>query len=89
VARNNSQYIVLMSAPNAVLQVKNLGIQLFPREVNFFMGAYKDAIDSQKYGYLFLDLHPASRPELRVRTKIFSDDKEKVFYINNKWNNVI
>lgn len=88
VARINAQYIVLMSAPNAMLQVRNLGVQLFPSELKFFLRAYKDAIEGKKYGYLFLDLHPASESFLRVRTTIFSDDQEKVLYINNKGNNV-
>jgi hypothetical protein len=88
VARINSQYIVLMTAPNAALQVRNLGVQIFPKELQFFLRAYKNAVESQKYGYLFLDLHPASDPLLRVRTNIFKDDEEKVLYINNKGNNV-
>ena len=33
VARINSQYICLMSAPGAILQVKNLGMQIFPRVI--------------------------------------------------------
>jgi hypothetical protein len=36
VARNNSQYIVLMRAPNALLQIRNLGRQLYPGQVPFF-----------------------------------------------------
>lgn len=50
--------------------------------------AYKDAINTKKYNYLFLDLHPASNPLLRVRTNIFKEDKEKTLYINNRGNNV-
>ena len=81
VARINSQYIVLMSAPNAALQIRNLGVQLFPKNLGYFLNAYKDAT-STPYGYLFLDLHPASNPLLRIRTKIFKDDDEKTLYIN-------
>jgi hypothetical protein len=83
VARINSQYIVLMSAPNSALQIRNLGVQLFPRKLKFFLDAYKDAT-SIPYGYLVLDLHPASNPLLRLRTNIFKGDEEKTLYINQQ-----
>lgn len=37
----NSQYIVLMRAPNAVLNIKSLGTQLFPKQLPFFIDAYR------------------------------------------------
>lgn len=80
VARNNSQYIILMRAPNAMLSIRTLGSQLFPRELPFFLDAYKQAT-SEGYGYLLLDLHPGSPTSLlKVRTKIFPDDKERVIF---------
>src|SRR5262249_32100487 len=69
-ARNNSHYIILMNSPSAVLSIRNLGSQLFPRQLNFFLDAYKSAC-SRKFGYLFIDLSPNSDPILRLRTNIF------------------
>lgn len=83
VARINAQYIVLMSAPNSALQIRNLGVHLFPKRLNYFLKAYKDATFIP-YGYLVLDLHPASNPLLRLRTNIFKGDNEKTLYINQQ-----
>lgn len=83
VARMNSQYIILMAAPNSALQIRNLGVQLFPRRLKFFLKSYRDAT-STPYGYLLIDLHPVSNPLLRLRTNIFKDDDEKILYINSQ-----
>lgn len=76
VVRQNSMYIVLLRAPNSALAIRNLGIQLFPRELAFFMDAYKQATQTERYSYLFIDLHPLSHSSLRLRTNIFKDEQE-------------
>lgn len=77
VARQNAQYLVLTRAPSSALSIRNLGIQLFPGpgRLHFFLDAYRQATQ-EKYSYLFIDLHPASDPALRLRTNIFPDDTE-------------
>ena len=82
VARNNSQYIVLMRAPNAVLQIRNLGSQLFAKQLSFFLDAYEQAV-SKNYGYLLLDLHPASDKLLKLRTNIFPGEHTCIFTPKN------
>lgn len=82
VARQNSQYIILMRAPNAVLSVRNIGTQLFPRELHFFMDAYRKATE-QPYGYLMIDLHAASHSALKLRSCIFKDDERVLFIPKN------
>ena len=77
VARVNSQYICLMRSPSAQLQIRNLGTQLFPRQLAYFIDAYKKATE-QPYGYLFLDLHAASNPLLKLRTNIIEQDSDSV-----------
>jgi hypothetical protein len=79
VARQNAQYIILMRSPNSALSIRNIGIQLFPRQLDYFLDAYRQAT-KQPYGYLMLDMHASSDPLLRLRTNIFKDD-EKVFFI--------
>ena len=83
VARNNAQYIVLMRAPNAALQIRNLGIQLFPTEFEFFIDAYRQAT-ANKYGYLVIDLSPESSALItQLRTNIFKepDNEELTIFV--------
>ena len=80
VARVNSQYLVLMRSPAHALQVRTIGTQIFPRQLDYLLQAYKSAT-SLPYGYLLIDLHPASDPLLRLRTKIFKSDDEKTLFI--------
>ena len=83
VARDNSQYIVLMNSSSAARSIRTLGSQLFPRQLDYFLSAYKSAC-SKKFGYLFIDLAPSSDPVLRLRTNIFKDDDEKIIFIPSK-----
>jgi hypothetical protein len=78
VPRINSQYIILMRAPNSLLSIRNLGTQLYPRKIGFFLDAYKKATASQ-YGYLLIDMHPASRSYIRLRTCIFPGEAANIF----------
>uniref|UniRef100_A0A914HWG8 AAA+ ATPase domain-containing protein n=1 Tax=Globodera rostochiensis TaxID=31243 RepID=A0A914HWG8_GLORO len=80
VARQNAQYVVLMRSPNSVLAVRNLGVQLFPRQLDFFLDAYRQAT-SQPYGYLVIDMSASSDPVLRLRTGIFKEDDQRVIFI--------
>ncbi|KAF7627102.1 hypothetical protein Mgra_00009612 [Meloidogyne graminicola] len=73
VARQNSMYLVLTRAPNSALAVRNLGVQLFPKKLDFFLDTYRQAT-KENYTYLFIDLHPASDSSLRLRTNIFNID---------------
>lgn len=78
VARNNSQYIVLMKAPNSALGIRTIGSQLFPGQLTFFMDAYRRATE-YPYGYVLLDMHASSNPLLRLRTNIFPGEVQTVF----------
>lgn len=80
VARQNAQYLVLMRAPNSVLAIRNIGVQLYPKQLDYFLDAYRQATQ-QPYGYLLLDLHASSHPSLRLRTNIFKEDEEKIIFI--------
>jgi len=84
VARQNSMYFILMRAPNSALAIRNLGLQLFPRQLDFFLESYRYAT-REPYSYLFIDLHPSSDPTLRLRSNIFKDDSNPytIFIPNN------
>ncbi|KAL3104912.1 hypothetical protein niasHT_028444 [Heterodera trifolii] len=75
VARLSAQYLVLMRAPNSLLSIRHIGVQLFPRKLDFFLDAYRKAT-ARPYGYLLIDMHAASDPSLRLRTNIFKDEQE-------------
>lgn len=77
-ARNNAHYIVLMRNPAGELQIRNLGIQLFTRRLNYFMDAYQNATQ-EPFGYLMIDMHPGSPPSLRLRTHIYPEELPIVF----------
>jgi ABC-type Mn2+/Zn2+ transport system ATPase subunit len=49
VARQNAQYLVIMRSPNSALSVRNIGTQLFPRQLDFFLDAYRQAT-KESYG---------------------------------------
>lgn len=82
VARNNSHYIVLMRNPAGALQVRNLATQLFPGRHAHFMEAYADAT-RQRYGYLLIDMHPATDEEAtgRLKTHIYPEEGDHGFPI--------
>lgn len=66
VPRQSCHYLILLKAVNSKLQVKCLGSQLFPGSKGF-MQAVEDAW-SEDYGYIFIDSHPKTPSDLRLRT---------------------
>lgn len=78
VARNNSQYIVLMRAPNSMSGITSLGKQLFAGKLPMFLNAYEQATDPL-YGYLLIDMHASSDSRIRLRTDIFPGEQTVVF----------
>ena len=52
----NVKYMVLFANPRDSLQIKYLGRQLFPSDSRGFYEAYIDAIRTNEWGYLFIDL---------------------------------
>ena len=80
VARINSQYIVLLRAPNAALNVRVLGSQLFPGKVHSFVECYNE-ITKKPYTYMLIDMHPAADPALRIRSTIFPPEPTSVYLL--------
>jgi hypothetical protein len=65
-----------MRSPNSMLSIRNIGVQLFPRQLDFFLSAYSQAT-SKPFGYLLIDMHASSHPSLRLRTGIYKEDEEE------------
>lgn len=78
VARQNSQYLVLMRAPNTALQVRILGQHLFPGKN--FMSVYEDCT-KELFGYLVIDTHAITDSQLRLRTNIFPNEISTVYLL--------
>jgi hypothetical protein len=79
VPRNNSQYIFLTRSLNSMNAIRNIGSQLFPQKLTYFMESFKEAT-KQPYGYLFVDLHAAGHSLLHLRTHIFPEDAHSYIY---------
>jgi len=80
VARQNSQYLVLMRSPNTALQVRILGQQFFPGKVSQFMDVYQDCT-KELFGYLVIDTHAITDSQLRLRTNIFPNELSSVYLL--------
>lgn len=83
IARNNAHYIVLLKNIPGQLQVRNLALQIYPTKSSFrtFMEAYKNATENNKWGYIFIDLHPATIEYLRLKTNIFPSESPLIIYL--------
>lgn len=81
-ARANSTYVCLTKSTGDTLQIQNFARQIFPGRFDFFWEAYQDAVTSQPYGYLMIDLHPTSNDDRRLCTNIFDDSV--VYYVERK-----
>lgn len=77
--RINSTYIVLIRSPADRLQVMNLSKQLFPENTKYMLESYADAT-SRPYGYLVIDNHALTDPNLRLISNIFTDEQPTVLY---------
>ena len=78
IARNNAHYLVIMRNPAGELQIRNLGLQLFPRKLEYFLEAYKSAT-KVSFGYLLIDIHPSSTEFLRLSTNIFPTEYQTIY----------
>jgi len=80
IARQNSQYLVLMRSISSALQTRILGQQLFPGKMLEFMNVYH-AATKQPFQYLLLDLHALTDSQLCLRSNIFPDETTTVFLL--------
>jgi vacuolar-type H+-ATPase subunit F/Vma7 len=53
---------------------------MYPGNVKFMREAYDDAT-KEPFGYIFIDLKPATEEQLRLRTHIFPEEYPTVVYI--------
>ena len=79
----NAHYFTVFSNPRDKTQILNLSKQMYPGRSRFMREAYEDAT-KEPYGYLFIDLRPSTPNELRLRARIFPDERPSIAYIPKK-----
>jgi len=76
----NSEYLCIFKNLRDSHQVSHLGSQIFPGQSKSFLACYKDAVEPA-YGYLFIDLTARSSDLIRLRTKIFPDERTIIYQL--------
>ena len=60
--------------PRDSQQISTLARQMYPGNSQFLIEAYKGA-SKKPHGYLFIDLKPEKKDQLRIRTGILPSDR--------------
>jgi len=68
----NAYYIAAFKNPRDQLGIRNLLPQSFPTRWQEVLDAFRQVID-RPYGYMLLDLHPASQDDQRVISRVLKD----------------
>lgn len=74
----NAHYLLLCKNRRDMSQITHLGRQIFPRHVKLFQEVFEDATKNP-YSYLFIDLHPNTPEDLRLRTNILPHQTQCVY----------
>ena len=74
----NCHYIVIFKNPRDASQIIRLASQMFPRQTQYMLEAYKMATE-QPYSYLFIDLKQDTPDHMRLRSNIFVDETQFVY----------
>lgn len=75
----NCRYLIVFNNPRDGSQIRTLGSQMYPDRPTFLTSAYKDAIESQEFGYLFIDNTQSQSAKYRVSTFILPNES-RIFY---------
>ena len=74
----NAHYLVLFKNPCDVTQISTLARQMYVGRSKFLVEAFNDAT-TKPFRYLLIGLEPDAPENLRVRTNIFSDERNYVY----------
>ena len=69
----NAHYIVAFKNPRDQLGIRNLLLQSFPTRWPEVLDTFRKVTD-RPYGYMLLDLHPASLDDQRVLSRVLKDE---------------
>ena len=69
----NAHYVVAFKNPRDQLGVRNLLLQSFPTQWKEILEVFR-RVTSRPFGYLLVDLHPASADDVRVLSHLLKDE---------------
>ena len=69
----NAHYIAVFKNPRDQLGMRNLLLQSFPTQWQDVLETYRKATE-RPFGYMLLDLHPASQDDTRVLSHVLKDE---------------
>jgi hypothetical protein len=78
----NSHYLIIFKNPRDQTQISVLGGQMFPGNKKYLIDAFKDATESKKNGYLFIDLKQETENKNRVQSGIIPGDLRIIYTTN-------
>lgn len=70
----NAHYISVFKNPRDQLGLRNLLQQSFPTNFNDVMETFRKVTNERPFGYILLDLHPASRDDQRILSHLLKDE---------------
>ena len=79
VTRINSHCIILIKNPQGLLQIKTLGSHLFPGKTKYFLESYENAVDSENYGYLVINMKPNLNDDFKLTSNIFPGEHFTIY----------
>ena len=74
----NSHYIMVFRNPRDSLGITTLAKQMFPKQTDYLMEAFRDAT-SKPYGYLLIDCHQLTPEDIRLRTNILPGERQVAY----------
>ncbi len=66
----NTKYIVIFRSPRDVMQLRILGMQLYPSRPSAVVEAYTDAIKEHQFAHLVIDMTAQCEDEIRIRSQV-------------------
>ena len=74
----NCHHVIMFRNPRDSLGMSTLAKQMYPRQTGYLMDAYQDAT-AKPYGYLWIDCHPLTPDEIRLRACVLPGEKPLVY----------
>ena len=69
-----AHYVVALGNPRDQLGMRNLLLQSFPTKWQKVLETFRKVTDERPFGYMVLDLHPASRGDQRVLSQLLKEE---------------
>lgn len=79
----NCHYLFLLNNPRDQSQIYFLARQMYPTNSKFLIECYADAVENQKFGYLFVDLKQSTKKNHRVQAGVLPGEQRIIYQIKN------